>query len=766
MWIRLLLLLIPGLIYRECDRFAKHECVGMAKHESGRLVDSMMMCKVGDVGSRGFVRRSCLVFVLASIFLFFVLSKQGFAAIHSGRFVSEDGVTLNLSFDSATSSYADASLANRNIFLELCAGSAAQLQDKFVMINYKVGSANKSITLLPPKMVSVGPSGCGVVDIDLSRGKAVYPGLAVVAVSDDLSFLSADYFEINLSNGYLAGNYTIAVADSGSLLNISVLTVQDGSGGFISTDSEYLMIGLVDSAGVVRDSGVASRSGFVLLDDPGVPVVYSINGLIISGDFLPPYIDDLSPDRGETGVSIDEDILFDVVDDFAVDASSIELFVDGVDMAGKFALTVGSANSVSVYLNNKFINASYGRSVVVAVNASDTSGKELRDSYGFTFETAQVTSSVGGGGGGGGGGKPSEEVLFVKDGGYDRVDLRARSNQEVTFSYSGVDYRYRLTLINPVFVMLKSLLTSESRMLLLIEPVYYDFDKDGYSDAVLIYSGFESNSAVLSVRYLEHVERPFVSMPISKRWGVPSPLPEIGEEVVAPPLAILPEEVAPVAEIPRAVAPVSPVTFWSFAGFSLLLLLLVGGVALYRYRGYLLPKHVEPVVVSEEVMQRVELPPVRLPKDVIEQEVEEAEIEAERLDSVLARIFVRSAEEKRAEKLRKSKMISEDKRVQLEGFISGVFERGFAESKVRRILLERGWPADAVDSAVLKVKSSLESAGKSDVGLGAHELESGRGERAVQRLLKKGLTKGEIRAGFIRKGWKPKDIDRILENIG
>ena len=220
-----------------------------------------------------------------TIFLVLLLMPLSYAAITSGRITSWDGETQTLEYSDAVSHYADGSLTNRNILVEICADSQADLLNKYTSLVYKVSTNYTTLEIIPPRIVSswINSSNCTRVDVDLSRAKATYAGILSVVLSNSAELTSPTFYDLSQSTGFLDGNFTLEYTDLGATVNATVTAAESSNGTNITTDRNYIIIGIRNSTGDITDAGITSLNDPVTLQDPNTMYDFSVNRIILAG---------------------------------------------------------------------------------------------------------------------------------------------------------------------------------------------------------------------------------------------------------------------------------------------------------------------------------------------------------------------------------------------------------------------------------------------------------------------------------------------------
>ncbi|MEM4714335.1 MAG: PGF-pre-PGF domain-containing protein [Candidatus Nanoarchaeia archaeon] len=213
-------------------------------------------------------KKSIQISIISLVILTLAIASAS-AMITSARLVDVNGDTLNLNYDTQTKSYADGSLENPNIFVEICAEDLnSELLGKYAGIFYKIGDLQIPLHILPINMLGKkvprprprglgaeikGPLGeCLVRDIDLSYLRARFPGIPAIAIGDSPEDLSTIY-QLNLTSGYLKGNYTLIYSKLQNKIKAKIISAKDHNGNAINYNGPYILIGLFNSADNLED---------------------------------------------------------------------------------------------------------------------------------------------------------------------------------------------------------------------------------------------------------------------------------------------------------------------------------------------------------------------------------------------------------------------------------------------------------------------------------------------------------------------------------
>ncbi|MEM4247730.1 MAG: hypothetical protein QXH80_00525, partial [Candidatus Nanoarchaeia archaeon] len=194
------------------------------------------------------------------------LACPAFAAVTSVQLELSNGtVSAPLGYDAFTQSYADGSQKNPNVYLKICASNAADLQNNFAALFYRVGDASKKVDIFPAQLVNVDGSNCSKVDLDFSVFKALYPAIPSVGLDDNSGMTSPDFTDFSETTGFLDGTYTVRYFDSGGVLNVTVTKAVTETGTEITLDRDFIVIGIQNSTDVYNET-IVSLDESVLMD--------------------------------------------------------------------------------------------------------------------------------------------------------------------------------------------------------------------------------------------------------------------------------------------------------------------------------------------------------------------------------------------------------------------------------------------------------------------------------------------------------------------
>jgi len=217
---------------------------------------------------------------------FLILIQTACASISSAQMLFDNGTVAVLGYDSDTQSYADGSTTNRNVLVKICATDAADLQNKFAGIFYKVGDTATEIDVLPAKMVSIDGSVCATVDLDVSLFKARYAGIPNIGVADDPGMTSPTYVQLETTDGWMSGDFEVTYTDSG-VLSTSVSKALTETGTEITLSRPYLVLGVKDATDTVIDSALVELDESTSLTKPSTAFTFNVNGIDVTGTSAP-----------------------------------------------------------------------------------------------------------------------------------------------------------------------------------------------------------------------------------------------------------------------------------------------------------------------------------------------------------------------------------------------------------------------------------------------------------------------------------------------
>jgi len=201
------------------------------------------------------------------------------ASLTTARILDGAGSVVTLGYDTSTMSYADSSIKNPNIFVEICASDPANdLQDKYAGIFYKSGNAKVEVDVLPAKITTYSGS-CATLDMDLSIFKARYAAIPNICVADNTDMLNPTCIQLASSDGWLSGGFVVSYTDYGATVDAAVTTATTETGAGISLSRPYLALGIKDSGGTVVDSALVSLNEYTALSKPAGDFKFNVNGI-------------------------------------------------------------------------------------------------------------------------------------------------------------------------------------------------------------------------------------------------------------------------------------------------------------------------------------------------------------------------------------------------------------------------------------------------------------------------------------------------------
>ncbi|MFH1396422.1 MAG: hypothetical protein ABIG93_03430 [archaeon] len=208
------------------------------------------------------------------------------AGILEGELIDSQDNTITLNFDDDTYSYADGTNTNPNILLYINSDNPANdFQNHFFIFTYQV--QNLAIPITVTKMFVDNANNPLQLDLDLSTGKAFYPGIVTVGISESSDFSPAVtvYYSLNTTTGLLGGSYGLSVSDNGNTVEVTIDNVTDSDGNLINTVRNYIIIGIKNetaTASQVFDSEITYPGEQVTLAHPGDDFDFIVNGLLIT----------------------------------------------------------------------------------------------------------------------------------------------------------------------------------------------------------------------------------------------------------------------------------------------------------------------------------------------------------------------------------------------------------------------------------------------------------------------------------------------------
>lgn len=288
-------------------------------------------------------------------------------------------------------------------------------------------------------------------------------------------------------------------------------------------------------------------------------------------------------------------------------------------------------------------------------------------------------SGTGGGGGGGGGGARGPTIVFVKPK-PEGATVQVYQGDELVVVYKGAEYHYRINKVGSFEVSLKSLADYSTTDISL--GTSKDMTLSG--DVVKLSMHVSNNWAMLTFTSVEKSAFSFNLLPPKPKAAA---TPTGGQatapaqiQVVTPATtqgAETPVQIpAPAEEIP---IPESPIGLWTIIFAVVFVIILVGGIALYRSRLLRLDK---PPTVTRTGLEETGLP----------------ETSSNFSEPVLISKPAQVAQvAKPVEEPKRNYHMSHEKELELEKYVFHAYSLGFTEEQVCQALLDKGWPRQLVD---------------------------------------------------------------------
>jgi len=199
------------------------------------------------------------------------------AGILGAGIVDNNNDNITLQYDGDTYSYADGTDTNQNSYLYLYSDNPAA---DLLQVD------NKALSVTVSLMQIVTATNSNKLDLDLSTGKAYYPGILTFAISDNTGFSESttDYYALTNVTGLLDGNYGLTVDNDSTSITVRIDNATDSSGNLIEVVKSNIIIGVRNITGNKNFSGsaVTYPGGQVVLAHPGADFEFVINGLVIS----------------------------------------------------------------------------------------------------------------------------------------------------------------------------------------------------------------------------------------------------------------------------------------------------------------------------------------------------------------------------------------------------------------------------------------------------------------------------------------------------
>jgi hypothetical protein len=306
--------------------------------------------------------------------------------------------------------------------------------------------------------------------------------------------------------------------------------------------------------------------------------------------------------------------------------------------------------------------------------------------FSIFFLTEDQTAAVsppsgpsGSGGGGGGGGDGEGKIVYVTPT-EEGETVTVYSGDELIVIYDEEEYHFRVTKVGSTTTQLKNLATYYVHEIEIGENFRLGLESF-FADDVRISMHITNKFAMLTFRISPRRTSLFSLLPPRPRTTTPVEAPSTPR---APPTATAPTpaptpEPEPVQELQM---PESPITLWTIIAAIVFVALLVGGVALYRYRLHNLAK---PPTVT-----RAGLPP-----------------SAESTSTGAAPVHLSSEEKLVIEKPEPEELpymkLNIEQKLELEKFVFHALSQGFNDGQIRDALIKKGWPEGNVEEVMKEV---------------------------------------------------------------
>ena len=392
------------------------------------------------------------------------------------------------------------------------------------------------------------------------------------------------------------------------------------------------------------------------------------------------------------------------------------------------------------------------------------------------------TGGSGGSGGGGGGSGGSHSLITVIPT-LEGAPVTAPVNTIFNVIYEGHTYQVQFIFANGHYVKLKSLETGDYWTSVTGFPQKMDIDASGSDDMDVTLVDLNPRDATFVFTLLQGVRLRDIPPPATPTSRATQSAEQVPTTPTAPgPTTPTIPAITPTPEQPQPL-PESPISLWAVLLGLLFIIVLVGGIAVYRRHlsmdkppaairtglGRPLSETELPPTTSEEPRSVPTLIPAPVEKkkesfiekveDTIKEDVEKVEHLFEKKES---KPLQPDLQPEMLEHPEHKLSVSEEKVKILEKYLYHGLAEGFKPIQMRAVLLKKGWPEDVVDHV-------LDHIDYTDTHIESHDLhlhtEVKEAINPVKQLLENGFDEAHIREGLRRKGWKPEQIDDLFSKI-
>ncbi|MFC1753962.1 hypothetical protein ACFL96_11330 [Thermoproteota archaeon] len=416
-------------------------------------------------------------------------------------------------------------------------------------------------------------------------------------------------------------------------------------------------------------------------------------------------------------------------------------------------LTVDTENNIVYFTTTSFSNF---------VLAEDTSTPR---------EDTSSSSSRGSSGGGGGGTSTVSGVTVTVIPTVEGTVITAPVTTVFNVVYNEHTFPVEFVYANTVYAKLKHQISEEEWVFVPLFPKNVDIDQSGKNDIEIVMSAMDSSEGTFIFTLIEGVK--IKDSPPYRSQQKQEPV-DGGTDQPPPPQPPTPPPGTGAATEPAGEQPLpsSPITIWTVLLGLLFIIVLVGGVALYRRH---LSMDKPPAAIRTGLgrpLSETELPPTTseksrsvpnsTPETFIEKVEEKIKEEVEKVEEEL-HIIPKHKEPVILEQPKEPEITVPVERIKmLEKYVYHAMAEGFKSDQIRNVLLKKGWPEPVV-------KKVLEHVNFTDEHIESHDLhthtEVERAVEPIKNLLAHGFDEDHIRQGLRRKGWKPEQIDELFSKI-
>ncbi|MBI4738125.1 hypothetical protein HY772_00930 [Candidatus Woesearchaeota archaeon] len=203
----------------------------------------------------------------------------------------------------------------------------------------------------------------------------------------------------------------------------------------------------------------------------------------------------------------------------------------------------------------------------------------------------------------------------------------------------------------------------------------------------------------------------------------------------------------------------APATMWTGVFAAVFVIVLVGGVALARYRHLSLDKPPTEIRTGLDLTSETGLP--QASSEVSRPVLSSFEDQQKMRSQAALQSTARTQNTRKV--VKKHVVISEMKRLELQRYIYRALGAGFEEPAIREVLVDHGWPKEVVVDAFERMRRMDKKIESAD--LSSQNIQLTQAMEAIKQLRTQGTSKEEISAALVSKGWKSEVVDQLMKNI-